>query len=178
MKLRLLSLLGAAAFVFTACEEVDIVDGRIPAEYLEQARSIEGEYSGMMERQAVTLNLRLDGDRLVLNSDRDLIGEGCESVIGDLTKVRVDQEDGNTVVEGAKFDFDANMCAFNIEGRSLDFRIRNRNGVTEFNASILAYRDWREECRVECSPPNGGCRRICNHYPNDQYLNGRFRKVQ
>lgn len=177
MKLRLLSLIGAAVFVFTACEEVDIVDGRIPAEYLEQAEAIVGDYQGVMERSPATLSVRLDGDRLVMTSDRDLIGEGCESRIGDLTKVRVEKEDDVVEVDGATFAFDPNLCSFNIEGESLQLRIKERNGVLNFDASILSYVDWVEDCRIECGHPNGGCRRVCNRRAEYNYLRGRFQKV-
>lgn len=176
MKLRLFSLIGAAVFSFTACQEVDIVDGRIPAEYLEQAQAIVGDYTGAMEREAITLSVRLDGDKLIMTSDKDLIGEGCESTIGDLTKVRVDKDDDVVEVEGATFAFDPNLCGFNVEGETLQFSIRERNGNVRLDASILAYQDWVEDCHIECGAPGSGCRRVCRWRSENRYLRGRFNK--
>ncbi len=187
MKLKLLSLIGAALFIFTACNEVDIVDGRIPVEYLAQAQEIVGDYRGVMERAPVILSFSLDGDRLILSSDRDLIGEGCESQIGDLTKIRARKEEGKVVVEGAKFVFDPNLCSFDVEGEILRFGIhKGLDGVFVLDASILSHTDWDTDCRVECShnPLDNssrsrgyGCRNVCERRAQYTFLHGRFQKV-
>ena len=172
--------IGALSALLVGCNDVDVVDGRIPAEYLEQSRVLVGTYAGQMEMRAVTLTLALDGDRMVMTSSPDFLGEGCQSAIGNLKKVKVDGNNNNYTVEGGSFAFDPNLCSMNVRGRQLDVRLRNRNGRIELTTSVLAETEWRQECRMECRPmPGGGmdCQQRCDYVPYSTYFDGRFVKT-
>lgn len=175
MKLSHLPLYGLALLLFSACQEIEIEDGRIPAQYLEQAQQLVGDYPGVMEREAATLTIALDGDKLILTANRDLLGGACESSIGDLLAIRGRERDGVTELRSAKFAFDANQCSFNVEGNRLNFTVRQRNGNIELNASILERSELRRICRPQCDPW-GRCDDNCEYERDDYYLTGRFTK--
>lgn len=170
-----------ASIGFSGCDDVDIKDGRIPAEYLEQARALEGVYPGQMDRKPVDLSIQMAGDKVILTSSADILGEGCQSFIGNLRKVSVDKTNQGYRVKGAKFDFNPGRCSINVSGKSLNFTLKQRGEKTELVASLMQSTEWRRECHVECSHggPHGGtiCKNVCESVPYSVYLNGKFVKA-
>jgi len=159
----------------SGCRSVDIVDGRIPAEYLEQVQMVLGTYSGSFDGRAVTVDISLNGDRLVFAPRRDLISDDCASTVGNLTKVYLDGTEDDYTVEGGRFDFNPNRCV-SIMGDSLEIRLRMRDGNLRMNLSILERMDWRRECHVSCTPMNG-CRQDCRMIPDNRYMRGRLDRI-
>src|SRR5262245_17869826 len=101
-KMRKITILCLSALTaaLVGCNEVDIVDGRIPAEYLEQSRAVVGTYNGHMDGRRVALSVALEGDRMVMTASPDMLGDNCQSQIGNLLKVRVDEDNGQYTVKG------------------------------------------------------------------------------
>lgn len=166
--------------LLAGCDEVKIEDGRIPAEYLDEAAAATGTYAGTMDSRAVSLNVSLIGDRLRVQASPDFLGTGCDSSFGNLEKVRVEREGNSYSLESATFAFAPNFCAPSVVGREVVFGIRSRNGQTELSASLLQDSRMERECRMVCSPggPGGApvCREECTMRPIQVFLTGRFYK--
>lgn len=183
-KLTLAFCLGFIALVFSGCDEVDIQDGRIPAQYLDQVRALTGNYiissgTGFGSAPAHSLSVSLAGDRLVLTARPDLLNPNCHSTIGLLRKARIDEENGQYTVEGGSFYFNPGNCV-SVEGKKLDVDLRVRNGSIQLHTSVLEGTDWREECNIECYPVSGGgvqCERRCYMTPYSRYIESTYTKT-
>ena len=171
---RVLTLCVFMLFI-SGCRSVDIVDGRIPAEYLEQVRLLLGTYAGDFNGRAVRVDISLDGDRLVFAPQSDLIGNDCASSVGNLTKAYLEGSEDNYTVEGGRFDFNPNRCV-SVMGESLEIGLRMRDGNLRMNLLILERMDWRRECHLSCTPMNG-CRQDCRMIPDNRYMRGRLDRL-
>ena len=117
--------------VLTGCKEIDIVDGKIPSDYLSQAQAYMGQFKGSFyvrtsgdggswpsgPMRAAKLSLRLDEDRVLLEITPDMAGVGCQSKIGMLKQIEV--SDDQKSVNRATFVFDAGKCGHSFKGRYL-----------------------------------------------------------
>lgn len=125
-KLRLLGL--ALAFVMAGCQYIDIKDGRVPAQYLSAAKAFEGVYKGNMEGIPGQIEIKFNEDipRLSFAGENgnDLIHPSCQSIVGLLQGVMVDDAGNNTYkVTGADFAFNPGTC-FKIQGRQVHLPLK------------------------------------------------------
>jgi hypothetical protein len=149
-KLIIVSALATLGLNLTGCKQVTIVNGEIPAEYLELAKNYMKTYHGSFEGNSGDLGLSLNGKKVVLSfagKVNDITGDDrCQSQIGNLTSLQINNK--GTQVESATFDFTPNHCYY-IEGRNLNLSF-SRDG-TQFTASIL--REMRPYVTCQVTPP-------------------------
>lgn len=135
--LRLI-LVSSSLFALNACR-VDTPDGKIPEDYIAQAKQMVGNYRGQMQGgQAGALTFRLDGTRVIVKmTGGRLLGADCSSDIGSLRSVEVS---GNTVSE-AIFDLNGADC---IQGSSIALRVSS--DLRSIHASVLRESHTEESC--------------------------------
>lgn len=142
------SLLCAFCFVLFACDQdVKIVDGHVPAEYLPYVQPLMGDYTGQFNRQANTLTARLSGDVVELTTQQDLLGSGCRTQIGKLTQISYAQKDNaSPVLTQAIFDLDPNLCSQDVIGQKLYVTLQSSKTPVKLNLAVLEgyRREW--EC--------------------------------
>jgi hypothetical protein len=160
-----------ATLALMGCKEVTIKDGRIPKEYLTQAKQLEGRYYGEMDGNEAVIDITFDGDRPILKySDRhgnDILGNNCNSRVDHLKKVILYKKSGKYVVDQAIFGFHPGHCR-QVQGRTLEL---NFSGTRKFVASIYDYSDYRHRCDMG-PPPNYGNQCRMEEVPH--FINGRF----
>ena len=178
-KLRLMSL--AFVLVLSGCKYVDIKDGKVPAEYLTTAKTLEGVYKGSMEGIPAEIAIKFNEDVPKLTytdaGGNDIIRSGCGSTIGLLEGVLVD-EDGNNgfKVKQADFDFNAGNCHQQVRGRQVSLDFNNNNGKMTVNLRLLDHVETHYNCYWEPGNHNYPGHQICNPYYVSYYRMGRFSK--
>jgi hypothetical protein len=129
----------ALAAALSACKTVDTPDGKIPAQYLSLAKTLEGTYHGKFERMDSDITLTIEGDTPVLTYTNawghDLLGQGCGSSIGKLKSVSVSGPDANLSIDNASFEFNPGKCL--ALGKTVDVSIRNQVDGTKLDVSVL-----------------------------------------
>lgn len=160
-KLRVFSVFAfALAMVgFSACDsKLEIVDGKIPAEFLPHAQSVVGSYVGQFQNQAMTLNTALGADqKLVLTPSADMAGPNCMSQVGQLKEIFYKEDSATKLVQitGATFAFNANQCAIEIIGTELKLDVTSDVGQPiQLDASILHHFELDGDCYNDPPLPN------------------------
>ncbi|MFL5812298.1 MAG: hypothetical protein ACJ763_01875 [Bdellovibrionia bacterium] len=164
----------------SACKTVETPDGKIPAEYLETAKTLAGTYKGEFNRVSGEISLAFDGATPVVTytdaSGHDLLGPGCGSEIGTLTQIDVSMDEK---LGEAVFAFSPGKCQ--IEGRSVYL------GIKQKSDGILVYVKIIKGHRMEHTPGDTSCnmdghgQMHCVHFPGswvkvDDYISGKFEK--
>ncbi|MGZ3695420.1 MAG: hypothetical protein ACXWQO_14985 [Bdellovibrionota bacterium] len=128
-------------FVFlaiTGCEQ-QTPDGRIPADYLAEAKKMVGDYHGQMEGgQKGTLSVRLNGDKIIAKFSRSLLS--CGGKIGNLQSVDVSGSSLNT----ATFALSNASC---VEGNQLEFQVSSDQRTLSLR--LQAYTTSETTCPTE-----------------------------
>lgn len=173
------AFLGITLITAAACNEVDVTDGRVPAEYLDVAMRYAGDYAGKMGDQEGVLHLTFEGDRPVLTftdsegNPKDLIDARCESRLGNLQRFR--GKDENQRLSWVEFGFDPNECA-TMEGRKIYFKVGKLG--QRLKAEILDHSEYVPG-RVHCH--HRPSREIdCDNDPGywiEYYVVGQFQKL-
>lgn len=144
-------LLFCAALV--GCKEVTLQDGRIPAQYLKMARTIEGVYGGSFDGVRAEVRLHLEEDRLIFNySDRtsnDMLGPECQSEVGKLKKILVQRRGRRDQITYLEFQFNPGYCSF-VKGREVKVLFFDEQ---EFSVRILNHTKIDEDCDRGIHPP-------------------------
>lgn len=110
----------SAFLLLASCKEIQFADGRIPAEYLEQAQKFAGTYQGQFEGEKGSLTIAFNGDRPEVSfssgrGHRDLLGGECDSMIGQIVSAEVSSKKN---IKFVTFAFDPGACS-KIQGRHL-----------------------------------------------------------
>lgn len=182
MKTLKLALCGLLAVAALGCKDVDIENGTIPAEYVELAKKLAGEYKGRFENNHGSLNLSIDNNNKMIatfsGSRGDLIGAGCNSKIGNLRKVYLAGKGKKVRVTGALFDFSAGKCSDAVEGRVVEMALRTKNSKNILDLTIFERRDFEYVCPPGPGNPGGPGygNDNCQWQSRDYYLTGRFVK--
>ena len=132
----------ATSTLLMSCREVELQNGRYPASESANVSPLAGEFVGQTEitssigpRRAKTENihLRLDSSEqtLRLTSDTDLAGTRCDSQIGKLKRLAI--EDHKVWVA---FEFNPGKCSKSIHGNSLSGWIDRDDKRYEFYFTI------------------------------------------
>jgi hypothetical protein len=176
--LKVFYVMALSAFLMS-CKTVKIEDGKIPSEYMSEAKKLEGVYAGRFDGIKGEVTLRMNGNRAELSfqgeKGSDILA-GCGSTIGDLVEISIS---GNSAkdyrLSQAVFSFSPGSCRRYV-GRNLylDF---SRDQAT-FRLGYITRYESRWECRYEGGggyPPNPP-REICtfNEYP--VFMGGYFKK--
>lgn len=171
MKLFAMAFLGLG---LSACDsELEIKDGRIPAEFLPVAQLYVGNYRGQVERQAMNATLALDGDKLTLTTAEDLVGSACESKIGNLQKILYRERDKQIQITEAIFELDPNLCGNNVEGRAVTLTFLEDKTARTFDLRYLDHQETQWDCSGYYDDPwrySPACRRVWVKV----YTTGRF----
>lgn len=166
----------------SGCRNVDFENGEVPQQYLHLAKKLAGTYTGTFNGVRTSLIVDFDGNRPFIEvrnaTGNDLIGSRCGSIIGDIKSASVSGTEEDPKIKSVSFHFAPNNC-ISIRGTEVVFDIKEKNGGISLQASILASREFRRECRWEVSPPppyGGGPREVCEVREDARYLYGRFSK--
>lgn len=166
----------AALFALVGCKDIEIKDGRVPAEYLAQAKAFEGSYHGRMDARPGTMQIIFDGDRprMVWNNGADLVDPSCSSRIGDLLSVHVEGQQ-NPVITGATFRFDPGYCSIWMPAKTVEVSFANNR---RFSVRVLWSSEWVERCHWEHEPvprpPNKGME--CHSELRQTWMSGLFQR--
>ncbi len=158
----------------TSCKQVTIVNGELPAEYIELAKIYMTSYHGSFNSNAGDLHLSLNGKKIVVSFTgdvNDITGdEYCDSKMGDLKMLQVN--DQGTMIEAASFAFDPGRCS-EISGRSFDLTFSQDPKKLQAQAVILKEIRPIQVC-VVTGPPNPV--QICHIDYQNYYMGGVFSK--
>jgi hypothetical protein len=176
--MRLVFGLAASTTLFVSCREVELKDGRIPKEYLNMARTYEGEYAGKFENRKGSFFLTLDGSRMRVkfvgaDGSTDLLSPECQSKLGNIKSVSAEELSQNRyVLKSANVQFNPNRCSHEIEGRELLLTFRDTSLGRSMRVSLVEALDWRPECHGGGSSTPS--RTPCGPQPEYHYMEGRF----
>lgn len=126
-----------------------------------------GTYSGSFDgrKGTVTLAQNANGYSLTFQSvdgSADLIGEGCQSMIGAAKKVK----EKNGTLSSLVFEFTPGVC-FQVEGRELNVKVKGN----QLSLSLYARTETMENCNFDA---NG--RQYCNDVNFPVYADGKFKR--
>lgn len=164
-----MSFLGLAG-----CKPISIDGGHLPKQFLQQAKQFEGRYVGSFEGKKAEIVLFLRGDQPILkykdqDSD-DLLGTECQSQIGLLRTISVENKNGRESLGQMEFDFNPGAC-LKVQGRRVSLRSFKK---TQFSLRILDHTEMEEECDPRFPPPYEGHR--CGQQEVPVYREGFFTK--
>ncbi len=168
LALMMLSLVG--------CKSISIEGGHLPKQYLLQAKKLEGRYVGSFEGTKAEIVLFLRGDRPILKyvdqTSKDILGADCQSKIGLLQAIMVENKNGRESLGPLEFGFDPGHCV-SVQGRQVILRFLKRN---QFEIRILDHRELEGECDPRFPPPYNGHR--CGTPEVPVYREGYFTKYR
>lgn len=176
-------LLITPLFGLAACKDVKTPDGKIPADYVDEAQAYMGTYDGKFDGRRGTITLSLNGDRPVVqfNSDsgsNDIAGNNCNSEVGQLESVDIDKKKDQYELDSATFSFHPGNC-FEIQGRELTLSFKHKKGQPYKMSASIFYREEQDYNPPNCFDQYGRpypCNGNGNRYP--VYLNGSFKKTK
>jgi hypothetical protein len=181
MKFTQVLFASLAIFTMMGCKTIDIKDGRIPSQYLSQAKKLAGVYKGEFNGVAGELEIAFYGNKPVLtyrnNRGDDLLNNNCHSVFGNLRKVTVRNENKKPEVRNAEFDFNAGACSLIVVGREISLSFKDTDKGLRVNLTLLKELRQREVCSWNPgNPPNVPPSQNCHWEQDPTYLYGRFVK--
>lgn len=139
-----LSLILGLSFVLSACKSVEIKDGKVPDEYMSQAKKFEGAYKGRFENREGELIVSFTGNipRVSfrgLNGSNDLLGDNCKSSIALLKSV--DTSTDGKRVKRVYFGFNPGKCKASGRQLMLSFDGDTNQIKAEVEATATSYVD-------------------------------------
>ncbi len=166
----------AAALALVGCNYVSIKDGKIPAEYLPQAKAYAGTYSGQFNGRAGRLVISIRNQMVYATfqdaRSNDILGESCRSSIGRLTGASISSDKKR--VKAVYLAFNPGRCA--AEGRSLELHVQRDNSLEARIVESSYVVPGGEQCFGGGGPDFD---RICHTTPDTTHYNyflGTFRK--
>ncbi|MBS1984974.1 MAG: hypothetical protein JST16_12465 [Bdellovibrionales bacterium] len=142
--LRLLAVL-SLSLGLQACE-VDVENGRVPADYIPTARVYEGTYTGDMDgrRGTIVMTLKEDGYAEVATpgfEGGDIYDVGCGSVIGPLLRISGKQAKDGSVPVLERLVWGYHHSAFEcISQNEINFDFGTaKNGQPDINVSMTLF---------------------------------------
>lgn len=158
--------------LLAGCKRVAIENGRIPSDYLESAKKMEGVYKGSFDGKNAEIEIAFDGDRPTLRyTDKwghDILDPDCHSHIEDLNEIIVHKKKGIYNLDRADFTFYPGSC-MEVEGKSIELHFSKENQVT---VKIFHHNEFQERCDPTNSPYVGP---QCQVITTPIYLSGVFK---
>lgn len=134
-------------FLASACGEVEIKNGEIPPEHLPKAEALMGTYEGHFDSHPMTIELKLNGNKVEVKTSSDLIADSCLSQVQELKTLKFQKQDGVVRLAGASFAFEPNQCRRDVLGRKLMLDFDLRDPVPQvFRAKIHIENRFEEKC--------------------------------
>lgn len=156
------------ALALVGCKDIQIQEGRIPAEYLPVAAQYMGNYSGQFNGTPAEISLWLEGDvvkvKYVDARGSDILAPQCESSFGHLKSITVSGEQKNPQLDVANFAFDPGKCPNMAMGRMLVIMFKKKSSTLKMAPAIL--QRWDRCPWPECTNPD-----------RDVYLRGELNKT-
>ncbi len=171
---------GLSAMAAIACNEIDVPNGQIPADYRETAVAYMGTYTGRIDGRTgqLTFTMNENGKVTAQYSDargNDMLSPECGSIIGNLKQIRGNERGGRKTLEWAAFAFNPNNC-LDVMGEELSVSFKTEsNGQVKINTQLLLSFERYEDCWW-APRPGGGSQRECRTNYQYDYLNGVFKK--
>ena len=166
-------LLLGSTLALLGCKTVEIENGEVPAEYLSQAKQLEGVYQGSFVGVRGELRITFEGNKPILEMQKldgsDLYKPACQSKINNLKWVSLDND---KKVDGASFYFDPGNCF--IDGREIQLSFSD--DYRKIHVSILERRITERQCRWEVADPRLGPREYCEYVQKDLTSRGSFKR--
>lgn len=121
--------------VLSGCKEVSLKNSTVPEEYRNEAKLFEKRYRGEIfrftdlgqgRRAADQLQWRElyflvdENNRLKIYTNFDFAGQGCESKVGDVLTLRIDDKNR---IRGIVASLDRGKCIDTVEGQTLAFEV-------------------------------------------------------
>lgn len=137
---------------FIGCKSVKIKDGRVPQQYLSEAKKLEGTYRGQFNGVPGTLTVKFQGSKPVVtyknSRGTDILNNNCGSRIGNLFKVTMKGTKENPEISKALFAFDPGGCSLMVQGRELALSFKNTKDGMRVKVSLLSdYDNYYGSCR-------------------------------
>lgn len=180
MKITKVLAAGAMLLAIVGCKSVDIKDGKIPDNYLAQAKKIEGVYSGKFNGINGELVVRIEGNKPILTyrssqGSNDILNNNCHSSFGNLTKVYVKGNSDNYSISAVNFNFNPGNCSLNIAAREVTIDLKETDRGMKLNMTMLKEVQSRQECKWDSGvPPHVPPQQICRWEQTPYYLYGTF----
>jgi hypothetical protein len=179
MKVTKVLISALALFTIAGCKTVDIKDGRVPSQYLSQAKKLEGSYRGEFNGVPGSLVISFNGNKPVLEYHNsrgdDLLNNHCHSTFGDLLKVTLKGDNKNPSVSSALFNFDAAACHLMVHGREIALSFKQTNSGMRVDLTLLQDIRERQVCNwYPGAPPHVPPSQQCTWQQEPFYLYGRF----
>jgi hypothetical protein len=186
VKSTLFQALLMVTMLIGGCKEIPIRDGRVPDQYLSQAKQLAGTYVGNFDGKKARIEIIFEENRpRIIYKDslgNDLIHPRCHSSILDLSKVVVSKHRGRYQLDKVIFAFHPGTCT-QIIGRTIALKFSGHN---KFTLSLNDRINYVRDCNYEPYPGYGG---YPGYYPGDprypfcrtdeyrHYMSGRFFKI-
>jgi hypothetical protein len=169
--------------LFAGCEKrVDTPNGELPSAYVPYAQKYVGTYEGQFKGVPARLMLSLNGNfpsLSIVTARGDFLGEminrDCQASIGGLTKAISEGKKEDFQLTGLEFGLFPNLCQRDVDGRYIELRFEEKNGVVEVSAQVLHYTTESTTCR-SYRDPDGGSDFDCTDHTHYHFLDGEFRK--
>lgn len=169
--------LSLCAIALSACNEVTVDDGIVPAEYAPYVQAYLGTYQGQVDGKPTEITITMTNNIpavTVRNAyGNDITGMNCRSQVGRLKSIKAEERGNkNYVLERVNFDLDRGFCM--IQGRAVTFNFKSAN---EFSLEIL-----NQDERKNCPPPRTGppgtgpIDEPCDEFSTVNYITGQFKK--
>lgn len=174
MKANLIALLTllSLSLVLPSCKSGEIVNGEVPNQYLPEAKKLEGVYHGKFNGVSGALTISFEGNRPVVTyknkKGTDLLNNNCNSQIGLLREVEVQNQNGNMQITSAVFDFNPGSCSKEIAGRHLRIAIKESNDNPALTLGVVETATGRPYCGIR------GPDSVCEIHYDYTYLYGNF----
>lgn len=170
------TLMALTVLGLVGCKSIPIEGGHLPKQFLHDAKQFEGRYVGSFEGKKAEIVLFLRGDQPVLkykdqDSD-DILGDECQSQIGLLRTINVENKNGKESLGQMEFDFNPGEC-LTVQGRRVTLRSFKK---AQFDIRILDHTEMEEECDSRFPPPYDGHR--CGSQEVQVYREGFFTKYR
>lgn len=175
-------LLFILPFLSGCRDAIELENGEIPDQYLNEAKPYLGTYRGQISGHSSELQLSLVGNRVIL-SGTSPIASRCEAAFGLLKRIWVNKKNDQYVLTGADFSFDPNKCARDIRGREVNLTFKSRK--MSFYLLETTLTEWRcpgypsrpgDPSYPSPFPPGAPDYGGCSYQPVDYYIEGSLKK--
>jgi hypothetical protein len=144
-----LTYLSVIFLLLAGCKTIELENGVIPAEYLDQAQRFVGQYEGHFNgfKGVLTVSMKQNQPSIQWKDRRgnDLLAPKCKSQVGLAKSIYTETNNQQTIVREITFSFDPGQC-IEVEGRQLTIKFFPHGDRHRIVATILNKMDQGQEC--------------------------------